>query len=631
MRIGRRPKAERLHDYQNEVKRARDFRRNEGYDRLWAELREMYQGDNRSQITEDENSVGVNLAFSTINVIYPSVSAGIPRISISANDPSQEDSALVVEEVMNFAWKHWDVQPAFRAAAKDFLMFGHGWTKVGWRFVQEVQPMSNEELATEFQERSREVMEAGVRDPGLLPSLPSDEDIAANLTSTKMAVLEDRPFIEHVSILDMFVNPEATNMANARWVAQRVVRWVEDVKRDENYDAKARKEVRGQYSAYGDDTDPRLKARHMAATNTPDLVELWEFYDMIDGVMAVFATDGNDFLVKPGEMPYHFGHPYAMVRNYEVPDMFYPIGDLEMLWPLQEELNKTRSDMMNYRAAYARKYLARTSAFSRGDEGKIASRKDGEVIWIDNDNVDLGNIIVPMPINQLDPNLFNWSNQIQADINEVSGVSEYARGSVSNRARTATEASLIQDALNARSGEKLSLIEAFAEDNARKLLKIMQQFMTGQQVARILGPSGETLWLQYDRESILGEYDFTVDSGSTQPNNETFKRQKAIAMMNTLVPFVQMQIVDPYELVKHILREGFSVRIPEKFLIQQPPPMDPAQQPGVGNVPGADVGVDAEQPLPQDLLEQQQNAMIQGVPDQFASQLAGQTGLSPML
>lgn len=639
MKVGRRPSKERLKDYQHEVKRAKDFRERKGYDDLWDRLRKMYTGEILPQdVTPGEDYIQVNIAFSTINVIYPSVSAGIPQISVTANDPGYEDQAQTVQAVMNFAWTHWDVQRAFRSASKDFLMFGHGWVKVGWRYVEEPRLKTEEELLEEFSTMRQQAIDAGIQTPDIMDQLPSDDEIAANLVTSTATVLEDRPFAESVSILDMFVNPEATSMEDVRWIAQRVVRPLEEVKEDENYKAKTRKNLKGNYTKF-ETTDPRRDADTMG--DGPDMVEMWEFYDLIDGVMAIFPYESDDFLVEPGEMPYHFGHPFVQIRNYEIPDMFYPIGDLEMLYPIQQELNKTRSDMLNFRSAYARKYLARRNAFSPGDEKKLASRKDGEIIWVDDDNIPLGDIVQPMPINSLDSNLFNWSSQILSDMQEVSGVSEYARGTATGAARTATEASLIQDALNARSSEKLSLVEGMATDVAKNLLKIMQQFITGEKVARIVGKQGIEDWLTYDRESIQGEYDFTVEAGSTQPNNETFRRQKAIAMANTLGPFVQLGVIDPVELAKHLLQEGFGIRLPEKFILppMPPAPVDPmtgeplppgeAPMNGAVGAPGG-VGMDAPQMDPMALREAQEEAPeggIDGIPPQLMAQLAGQMGL----
>ena len=78
-------------------------------------------------------------------------------------------------------------------------------------------------------------------------------------------------------------------------------------------------------------------------------------------VFADGATDG--FLITPTKMPYAFGHPFLMLRNYEVPDDFYPMGELEQIEPLQLELNETRTQMLNHRKRYARKYLYMEDAF----------------------------------------------------------------------------------------------------------------------------------------------------------------------------------------------------------------------------------------------------------------------------
>ena len=39
------------------------------------------------------------------------------------------------------------------------------------------------------------------------------------------------------------------------------------------------------------------------------------------------------FLIKPKPMPYATGHPFVMLRNYEVSDQFYPFGDVAQLEP----------------------------------------------------------------------------------------------------------------------------------------------------------------------------------------------------------------------------------------------------------------------------------------------------------
>ena len=75
------------------------------------------------------------------------------------------------------------------------------------------------------------------------------------------------------------------------------------------------------------------------------------------------------------------------------------------------------------------------------------------------ENKPLSEVVVPMPQTPLSPEIYNLSSIIEQDINTVSGVSEYARGSMPEIRRTATEASIIADAQNARAADKLATIE----------------------------------------------------------------------------------------------------------------------------------------------------------------------------
>jgi hypothetical protein len=113
-------------------------------------------------------------------------------------------------------------------------------------------------------------------------------------------------------------------------------------------------------------------------------------------------------------------------------------------------------------------------------------------------------------------------------------------------------------------------------------VQLAQENLTSDQVAKIINEDGATDWVPYDREAIAGEFDFEVEAGSTQPQNETFRRQSALQLMETMLPFVQMGVVDPRSLVVHTLKNGFGIKTPEQFLIPPPPPMPgmPGQMPG---------------------------------------------------
>ena len=113
------------------------------------------------------------------------------------------------------------------------------------------------------------------------------------------------------------------------------------------------------------------------------------------------------------------------------------------------------------------------------------------------------------------------------------------------------------------------------------VIQLLQQYMTGEAVVRVIGENGSPLWLTYDADYIQGQFDYEVEAGSTQPQNETFRRQSAMQMIDAMAPFAQAGVINMPEMAKYILQFGFGVKDPEQF-IQAPPPPPPAMGPGAG-------------------------------------------------
>ena len=559
-----------LSKYRQHIAKSKRWRREEGYDDTWRRLIDMYRG-RHYEFATDEDRLLVNIAFSTVNVINPSVSVNYPKIAVNARKPSDAPRAVITEAVVNYWWKHYKVKPEFRRAVKDFLIVGHAWLKVGYRYVEEEQIPEADDAST------------------------VDED---NLITPNIIVREDRPFVERVSAFDIFVDPDATSEQDMRWIAQRIRRPLKEIKADKRYNQSARSQVSAtSTSAYYDEPD-----RKRTWDESHQYADVWEFYDLKTGKMSVFAEVGDQFLVKPTLMPYAFGHPFVMIRNYDVPDYFYPLGDLEAIEPLQRELNETRTQMMNHRKRFSRKYLYRESAFDADGRSALESDFDNVMVPVASDE-NINNVVAPFPAVITPPEFYNQSQMIQADVEQISGVTEYQRGGLPEIRRTATEAAIMQDAANARAADKLATIEAVIANVAQRLVALAQQYMTGEQVARIVGRDGEPMWVTFDRDYIAGEFDFEVEAGSTAPVNESFRRQMALQMVDAMAPFAGAGIVNMQQLASHVLQFGFGIKNPDEFLQAPPPPMggpEGAPPPGgpVPQIPNEEMMGAAGGPLP---------------------------------
>jgi len=454
------------------------------YAPVWNRMINLYRGK-QYRSTAPFDRMLVNIAFATINTLYPSVSIGRPKIVVNPRGPEDADKSVIAEAIVNYWWEHYQCQEEFQLAVRDFLIIGHGWVKSGYRYVEEdvVIEETDDEAAS--------------------------KDKAVNIAETDIIVTEDRPFIERIDPFNMFVDPEGTTMKDIRWIAQRVRRPLKDVKNDKRYDFSARQEVTG--STVSQYNDGRQYKSMDSAYEPESFADIIEFYDLDKKTMCIFAAEGGDkFLVKPTEIPFAFGHPFTMLRNYDIPGYFYPMGELEAIEPLQYELNETRTQMMNHRKRYSRKYLYKENAFDDFGRNALASDEDNAMVPVKGDE-NLANVVAPMPALINPPDFYNQSSLIISDIDRVTGLSDYQRGILPEVRRTATEASILQGVADSRAAEKLTLIEKGIATVAFRLIKLAQQFMTEEQTVRVTDKRGAWAWVNFDSEYIDGEFDFTVE------------------------------------------------------------------------------------------------------------------------
>lgn len=631
---------DRLARYRNRVEAAKGFRESQQLDALWRRLNDLYRGKQLPAGMDSDDAFVVNVAFSTINVIGPSVAINYPKTVVTPIHPEQEDNAVIAEAVIDYWWRHYKVLTPFQAAVKDFLIYGFGWIKLGWLFAEEENP-DVDAAKRQYEALRFEADRFAAENPELAVDLPSDDEIRAQVeVETKWNIVEDRPFVDRISPHDVFVDPEGTGPHDIRWIAHRTVKTIDEVESTYGYKKSVLNKIEPDSFMPEDWFRPSIMSDEHVPEDDVARYTCWEFYDIVLGEMCVFPEQGDQFLVDPVQMPYGFGHPFVMLRNYDVPEQFYPMGELEALEPLQNELNLTRTAMFNDRKAYRRRHLYDPNAFDRVGRAALESDEDNILIPVKS-GVPLGEAVIPMPGAQPNPQLYQDSQVIEDDITLVTGINEYMRGSMPEIRRTATEAAIIQDVANARATDKLARVEWAVGEISRRMLILAQQFMHEGQVARITSRKNRVVHFEFEPEDIQGEFDFEVQGGSTRPKNEQQRRQTALDMLQALAPYGDptLGLVNMQEVIAHALRYGFDVDDPERFMgggpQMMPQPGMEGMPPGEGGVPPeleAMMGGGAPPPVP---LDPAAMAMVEaGLPPMgelaggMANQLAGQVGLS---
>lgn len=604
--------SDRLKRLSQEVNRSIKWRNDARRDDLWKRMIDLYRGKHYKSLSKEDRMV-INMAFATKNVIAPSISVNNPKFVVAARKPEGAAQAVITEEVLNYMWRTHKYQDEFRLAVDDFLVCGHGWLKVGYKATK--PPEVKEPDTTESR------LAEGVDD--------RDETVVGNVES-EMNMLEDddRPFVERLSPFDVYVDPDARHPKEMKWIAQRVRRLVSDVRVDSRYDKKIRKDVTGTHVSRYASEDAR-DGRDVVDdpdTSPYSYVDVWEYYDLRRNEVSTFVLNSTDgFLISPKPIPFSFGHPFVMIRNYEVPDHFYPMGELESIEELQYELNNTRSQMMNHRKRFARKWLYDKEAFDTDGIKALESDEDNTMVPIDtNGQMDIQKAVAPMPSIGTPPDFYNQSELIQQDMDRVSGTSDYMRGATANIRRTATEAAMLQDAMNSRAADKLSRIESTLAEVGGRLIQLMQQYMVGEKVVRVVGARGDGAWVQFDKDFIAGEFDYEVEAGSTQPMNESFRRQSALQLVDAMAPFVGSGVVNPQALARHVLQFGFGIKDPTMFMGQQQPMHqmpDGSMMPGASHGEAMTMGGGVEPPP--------EESPVEGIPPDLMAAVQGASGFVP--
>ena len=575
----------------NQVRNAFKIRDDAGIDKKWSDLIQIYSNKYPwDELSHYDEIVVPNMAFSTVNVIVPSVAIHAPKIEVRAEKEAERDAAEVAQAVVNHQWREYDVQDQVRDAVKDFVIVGLGWCKTVWETEDGERELSVPEWQEQVRTALMEYQQAVATSPLDEDEFPTVEEVIEGVPQVVTEIVRDAPKVTRVSPFDMIVDPDALRLEDARWIAQRSFIPVEVAKKNKDWEAGARRKLKPTRLAEARDTvdvnDERRESKDAG------FVVVYEFYDLLSGDMCVFADGCQEFLMKPEKSPFPDVHPFTMFENFEVPERFEPIGDLEMIYGLQLELALTRTAMVNDRKHGKRVGMVRSQSIGPEGLDQLESGDDNVLIDVLEDRPfdDVYRMISPTALH---PEWYSQSDMIVNDINMISGVSEYARGQMPEIKRTATEAGLIQDAANARSADKLWKVESGMAKIGELMIRLSQQFLDTEGVAKGVDEDQVVSWVQYDRNTIQGSFSFVVEAGSSQPQNESFRRQSALQFMDAMSPAMGTGLLNDQKVLEYVMRHGFGIRNAEEFLGQGPPPMPPGPE---GMPPEAPPGAEGMPP-----------------------------------
>jgi hypothetical protein len=157
--------------------------------------------------------------------------------------------------------------------------------------------------------------------------------------------------------------------------------------------------------------------------------------------------------------------------------------------------------------------------------------------------------------------LYNISEVIRDDVREVLGFSRNQAGDFDVSRRTATEASIVQQAIQIRSDERRDIVADFiAASFQRKVNPMVFAFWTGRRTIEVTGLAG---WVPFTGPEIKGDYSVSVVADSTLPMTKAQRRADAAALYGM---FNGDPFFDQMKLRQYVL-EQFEGVVPEDLML----------------------------------------------------------------
>lgn len=519
-------------------------------------------------VAQEDDFIGVNLVHPMVRVIIPGIYSKNPDVVVIPRRKEFKATAALMQLLIRYLLKELDVKKEVKLAILDAILIGHAWIKTGFATQFEVIEKEQEAKQTLIQFA---MTLTGIKPPDDYGDL-QEENRQSYAAAPNEKIVGERPWALRSSPFDMVVPAYTRRPEEMPWIAERIIFAMEDVFSNPNLDVPAGikpsmdieqlLKARGQRGTSGiTQTDP---------TTDKDLNYkiFYEVWDLRASCVHMIADDADDHCYSSKENEYGFlesRHPWVTLRFNEVPDQFYPMSDVEP-WEAQiDELNKTRSQMMNHRKRYNRRYLYREGAITEENLKKLEAGEDGTLIPVEDDDKTLDNIILPVKDAPLPAEVYGIERLIKQDITEISGVTGYQKGNVAAGAKTATEAAIVESQSRSRNEERLDVVSDFANRIAKNLGHICQKFMTREMVFPIVG--GDAIdWIEIKSEKdIQGDFLYDTIYGSSLTINPDVDRQQ-------FIEFYKMTANDPYyDQVKIRLELNRKFRLvgPEDYLNAQ--------------------------------------------------------------
>ncbi len=494
----------------------------------WKRWREYYEGEqwqDKPQRPSWRVSNVINVSYANVETACAVVMSMMPKLIATPADADAVETADAVTKGLNYHWKKRKLRKKVKLALKDALFYGSGLFKVTWN--PNAGALEDE---TTWNEESKGKVKTGRKVP--MGELSVNRVSPFRLDPDPLALsVEDAAYTVETREVDLdYIRKRWPN--KARGIQPDVIGqpqldkvWssspkISAVDRDpatvRGQKGGVSGSMRGQVRLY------EVWIRNIGLLYDADAPVNWksEYEKYKNGRVIIMA--GDKILMDEPNVFDDGQFPYIKFDNVERPDMFWGKSEIEPIEPLQKELNKRSSQIMESANMTADpKMLIPKSA---GLKKEAITTKPGEKIPY------YGNA---KPEYMVPPSLPTYVPQsldrTMGHVERVSGNYDMLGGARQAGISAASAISSMMEQAEKRPRMKMdNLNDAIVELGELMLSRIRQYYDKPRMLAITKGDGSEGVdFVELYSPDIKGHYDINIDVGSSLPASPTLLFQWA--------------------------------------------------------------------------------------------------------
>lgn len=526
---------QRLHDRISVSKRWRDQVAEENnWERLLEEIKGKYD-----VVLGNTQVPPINEMFAYKDSTLSNLYYKDPFIAVNPQKSATILSAYILEAGVNHLWGELKLKKDLELQITDGLFVGHAWNKVG---------------------NSTKLSGSG--------------DL--------LQMTEDSIYANRVSWRDMYMNVGCKNPPkDCRWIAQRIYRPTEDVKKDYG---RVAKNING--SSY-----PSIDIKYMKNILYKEDFNYTAIYELHDAyerkIYTITDEVTNKYLEDPRDWPdYLEEFPFQFLSFHNIPDEPYPQSDVGPWEPLVKEKIKLFTMCLNFAKRWNRQMLMKIGTMGLQEVDKFEKGIEGSILFAKTTG-DIQQAIKMIDWGSMPPDFFMLLDRLDSTIDRIRGQSQFMQGGVTKTStRTEGELQLIKGGADSRTDRKQDRIENHCASIARQLIMQMKNNFDVPYIARITGKEPPEIiqafkdqgiydaasqTIKFDKSAISGDFDVSIKAGSTLPLDKGSRDQVLNKMYEMSIPLASAPSIPPFiaEIIKELLKDFEMKGLDDALGLQQ--------------------------------------------------------------